>query len=159
MKTGRRLPRTALLAGAMFLGILKAAAAGTYLVCYLPPDADKRSIRFCPGSSDATAGQPCRCLLRTTTLAGTMTLLALPDGAGGATTQTMCVPRAAPGATVTLCPVFHSAGDTACACEGEAGGTPGQTYSVTMMPRVPLRTNQTAAADFLKRLQECCISK
>jgi hypothetical protein len=69
----------------------------------------------------------------------------------------MCVPPAQAGAVVTLCSDFRPDGDTGCACAGDGGA--GEQYSVTMMPRVPLRTNQAAAADFLKRLQECCVTK
>ena len=150
----------AAMAAVLSLCVLTQAQAGAYLVCYLPPDVAKHVIRFCPGPSDATAGEPCRCLLRTETLTGTMTELSIPDaGAVGAGAQTMCVPPARQAAAATLCPVFRSTSDTACTCAGEAGGSPGEKYSVTMMPRIPVRTNQAAAADFLRRLQECCVSK
>jgi hypothetical protein len=152
--------RSALLAAAGLLCLLKAAQAGTYLVCYLPLDAQNRLVRFCPGASDATAGQPCECLLRTETLAGTMTRITISEsGTAAASSQTMCVPQAQPGTPVTLCPAFRSDGQTNCACGSEAGGENGERYTVTLMPRIPLRTNQTAAADFLTRLKECCVPK
>jgi hypothetical protein len=149
----------ALVAGAIWVGLADAARAGTYLVCYLPPDAGQRLIRFCPGSSDATAGQPCQCLLRADSLAGTMTVIDIPDTASAAPSQAMCVPHAQTSGAIVLCPAFHPADGAGCECGGTKGSGPGDLYNVRLMPRVPLRTNQAAAADFLKRLQECCVAK
>jgi hypothetical protein len=149
-----------LLTVSMTLAVLRAAEAGNYLVCYLPPDTQKRLIRFCPGPSDAAAGQACACLLRSDTLAGTMTRLTLSDtGITGTAAQAMCLPQDQAGAAVTLCTTFRAEGEDGCVCNGEDGGHRGATYTVTMIPRIPLRTNQAAAADFLRRLQECCVSK
>jgi hypothetical protein len=158
MKPYSSRARRLALAAALALCIHQAARAGTYLVCYLPPDSEKRLIRFCPGASDAEAGQPCQCLLPGQTLAGTMTRVSIPEtGSVEPTPRTICLPQSQPEGIVTLCPGFRSEGDTGCACESGEGR--GETYAITFLPRIPVRTNQTAAADFLTRLKECCVSK
>jgi hypothetical protein len=150
--------RRMLLGCALWLFAAPIAQAGTYLVCYVPSDAGKRLIRFCPGVSGASPGEPCQCRLRTETLTGTMSAISIPDGGAvsGEAAPTMCVAQGK--SATTLCPAYRSTGETACICDG-VDGQPGATNTVSMLTRIPLRTNQAAAADFLKRLQECCVSR
>jgi hypothetical protein len=160
MKVHYALLQKMTLAGVLLLSVLRSVQAGAYLVCYLPPDTEKRFLRYCPGTADAVAGDPCQCLLKTGSIAGRITVFDIPDTAVEAGKQIMCVPRIETAAKMRLCSSFHSTGDVGCECDGAIGGEVGEQYSVSAIPRVgPLRTNQTAASDFLRRLQECCVSK
>lgn len=157
MREMRGILCSALFAALALLCVPSTSRAGTYLVCYLPPEPRQRLIRFCPGASDAEAGQPCECLLQDDTLSGTMTRITISDMTAASAVRTMCIPPTQARASVTLCPTFQSDGKTGCTCDG--GGGRGEQYTVTLMPRIPLRTNQTAAADLFTRLKECCITK
>jgi hypothetical protein len=150
--------RMAALAVAAMLPGQFPAQAGTYLACALAPDAEHRSLPFCPGGAGAKEGEPCQCLIRTGPISGVMTLLHIPDTATAAP-PVMCASDADHAGVRLLCSSYRSLGAVACECDTAQGPIRGEQYTPSLLPRIPFRTNQTAAADFLRRLQECCAAK
>ena len=133
--------------------------ADTFRVCWLPIDADRDLVRFCPTSRSPVPGAACRCELQSVTLDGHIGSLEVsgPGQAGDAVSTVCLLAYDDAKHSATFCPSAPGPVGVSCQCANDPQPRAGRRVTVQMLSRYFLRGNSVAEADFLKRLRECCV--